>query len=286
MLRFARIAGLMVSMWLLFAPSAQAAQDAAAEFRQGHDRLAAGDLRGALQSYVAAVKADRANQEYLQQYLMVRQAITLQAAMSDRQDLAEWETKAQALRSFFVMQGLPAQTLPIDREIFARLKTADAAVQLADTLLQLDQFGEAEQVLKSLDAGRSTLGSRALLAIALARQNKMDDARRVGASVAIPTSGTVDPGTLYLLARMRAALGETDVAIGLLKRSFESVPPSRLDDLKTHAKSCADFGSASSGASFAAVLKTQSKVAESKCSGGSSCASCPMRGGCSKTPAK
>ena len=63
MLRFARIAGLMVSMWLLFAPSAQAAQDAAAEFRQGHDRLAAGDLRGALQSYVAAGKAERAHQE-------------------------------------------------------------------------------------------------------------------------------------------------------------------------------------------------------------------------------
>ena len=36
-----------------------------------------------------------------------------------------------------------------------------------------------------------------------------------------------------------------------------------------------------SSAAFAQVLQTKSKVPESKCSGGSSCSTCPMRGNCS-----
>jgi tetratricopeptide (TPR) repeat protein len=286
MLPTVRIAGVAVGIWLTGIGLTCAANDARSEYAKGQARLADGDLRGALQAYVAAVKSDRDNQEYIQQYMLVRQAVALDNALSREEDPGQWEVMAQALRSFFIAQNLPAQSLPIDREIFRRLKSADAAVQLAETLLSLNQSEEAVRVLETVDSRRATLGSRALLAVALARQERIEEAQAVQASLVMPVSGETDPGTLYLLARMQAALGDQAGAISTLQRCFESVPPSRLDTLKSHAKTCADFASLASLASFTSVLRTESKVPESKCSGGSSCGSCPMRSGCGKTQNK
>ena len=286
MLAIVRIAGVAVGIGLIGAGLTCAANDARSEYAKGEARLAEGDLRGALQAYVAAVKLDRDNQEYIQQYMLVRQAVALEKALSSEEDPSQWELMAQGLRSFFIAQNLPAQSLPIDREIFERLKTADAAVQLAETLLSLNQSEEAVRVLETVDSRRATVGSRALLAVALARQERIEEAQAVQASLLMPDSGEADPGTLYLLARMQAALGDQAGAINSLQRCFESVPPSRLDTLKSHAETCADFTSLASLASFTSVLRTQSKVPESKCSGGSNCGSCPMRARCGKTENK
>jgi ferredoxin len=65
-----------------------------------------------------------------------------------------------------------------------------------------------------------------------------------------------------------------------LTSCFAAVPPSRLDELKNHARKCSEFAGVASSPAFAQALQTQSKVAESKCSGGSSCSTCPMRGNC------
>ena len=97
--------------------------------------LAGGDLRAALKQYVAAVKLDRENQEYLQQYMLVRRAVALQDALAKETNPQQWEQMAVALRSFFSAQGLHAQALPLDRAMWERSKTADNAMQLADTLL-------------------------------------------------------------------------------------------------------------------------------------------------------
>ena len=114
-----------------------AQSDAENAFANGQARLADGDLTGALKAYIAAVKADRDNQQYLQQYLLVRQAVTLQAAWNDQMKDAQWEQTALALRRFYLSQGLHAAALPIDEAMFARLPSADTAVQLAETLLAL-----------------------------------------------------------------------------------------------------------------------------------------------------
>ena len=90
-----------------------------------------------------------------------------------------------------------------------------------------------------------------------------------------------DSFTLYLTARAQAAVGEAAKSLATLTRCYESVPPSRLEPLKSHTKLCSEFADMTSSAAFAQVLQTKSKVPESKCSGGSSCSTCPMRGNCS-----
>ena len=269
---------LALALCLVAAPCAWASNDADNAFQTGQRLLAEGDTRAALKSYIEAVKLDRDNQDYLQQYLLVRRVVSLQAALVKEADPQQWEITALALRTFFASQGLHAQALPVDRAIFQRLKTADAAVQLADTLLALKRDEEATNVLATLDAQKTTTASQALTAVALMRQGKVDEAKRIQARITL--TADADPGTLYLAARMHAAIGDPAPALATLTRCFESVPPSRLGDLKSHAKLCSDFTSLVSQPSFDKVMQTASKVAESQCSGGSSCSTCPLRGKC------
>ena len=148
----------------------------------------------------------------------------------------------------------------------------------------MGRHAEASRVLSELSPKKTTAATQALLGIALARQGRVDEARKI--SERIDLSDSADPGTLYSLARMHAIVGNDGEALELLTRSFEAVPPSRLDNLKTHAKHSPEFDALGSTDRFARVLKTKSKVAESKCSGGSSCAGCPMRGKCPKSQGK
>jgi hypothetical protein len=85
---------------------------------------------------------------------------------------------------------------------------------------------------------------------------------------------------MYSMARLHAAVGNSPEALGLLTRCFESVAPSQLDGFKAHVRQSRDFADLAPDARFAKALQTKSKVPESKCSGGSRCAGCPMRGKC------
>jgi tetratricopeptide (TPR) repeat protein len=254
------------------------AQQAEQAYAIGNEQLTQGDLRAALKSYALAVQADRSNQQYAQQFLLVRQVLLLHQAMDTETDVQRWNQSAQALRTFYASRGMHQQALPVDEAVFAREKSANAAIQLAETRLALGDHAAAADALSGLEPERVTPGARALLAIALARQGKQEEARQVAEQVTV--SNDAGPGTLYLVARMHGAAGEDKVSMEVLRRCFEAVPPSRLDDLKQHARTCPDFASVSATAAFAAALQTASKVAESACSGGSSCSSCPMRTQC------
>jgi len=278
-MRLVRIALTRIGVFaLLLVASTAFAQQAEKAYSDGNSQLAKGDLRGALQSYARAVQADRANQQYAQQFLLVRRVLLLHEALEKETDPQRWNLTAQALRSFYVSRGLHEQALPLDKAILARDKSANSAIQLAETHLALGNSRSAAGALESVPPGEQTPGSRALLAIALARQGKTAEAEQVADQVTM--NDEMGPGTLYLVARMQAAVGQKDRSVQVLKRCFEAVPPSRLDDLKSHARMCDDFASIAASTGFVSALKTESKVPESQCSGGSSCANCPMRGNC------
>ncbi|UCC28844.1 MAG: hypothetical protein JSU86_11655, partial [Phycisphaerales bacterium] len=125
---------------------------------------------------------------------------------------------------------------------------------------------------------KQTTATRSLYGVALCRQQKTAEASRIAATLQVPQAA--GPGTVYCTARLQAAVGNNGEALGLLTRCFQSVAPSRLAGLKNHAQQSPDFAGLVSTPEFAQVLATKSKVPESKCSGGSRCAGCPMRGQC------
>jgi tetratricopeptide (TPR) repeat protein len=248
-------------------------------FATGETLLAKANFQGALGAFARAARADRANQEYLQHYAMVRRVVMLRQQLDAEKDPAQWEYIARGLRAFYIGQRLHGEALAVDQRMHAKLNNASSAVLLAETQLAMDRNAEAAETLSSLPAAEQTASTRSLLGLALARQGKIEDARQIAAD--LRSGDDAGPGMIYRMARLHAAVGSDDQALSLLTRCFEGVAPSRLDAFKEHARLSPEFAALASAPAFDAVMKTESKVAESKCSGGSRCAGCPMRGKCS-----
>ena len=283
-MRFSHVlVGLAVAI-VVTCPMLARGETAEQAFARGNTLLKKGDLQASLQAYSAAARAQRTNQEYVQQFMLARQAVALRERLDREKSLQRWQRIAQSLRSFYVSQGVYSEALSVDEKIHAKLNNASSAAQLAETQLAMDRDADAVQVLAALDRREASAGTQALLGIALARQGQVDEARKIAQGIVPPDKA--GPGTLYRLARMHAVVGNHDEGLGLLTRCFEAVAPSRLDGFKMHAKQSPAFEGLASTDAFAAVLQTKSKVAESKCSGGKSCAGCPMRGKCAKSPGK
>ena len=115
--------------------------------------------------------------------------------------------------------------------MWEKSKTVDNAIQLADTLLALDKTDEVVSLLANLDGQLVTDATQALLAVALARQGKLEDAKQIAARTSGAAKG--DPGALYLVARMHAMTGNSAQALAALTQCYEAVPPSRLESLKS-----------------------------------------------------
>jgi hypothetical protein len=154
---------------------------------------------------------------------------------------------------------------------------------LAETQLALDQNAAAVKTL-SLEPREATEMTQALLGIALARSGKAESAKQIAEKLLLPADA--GPIVTYAAARLHAATGNPAKAVGLLTACFEAVAPSQLEGFKSHAKQCPEFAVIASNSDFARALETKSKVPESKCSGGSSCAGCPMSGKCPRSQGK
>ncbi len=254
------------------------AEDAAALDQQGDKLLGQGDFHGAWQAYGKAAKADPENVEYGQQYAMLRQVLLMRKSLEKQQDVEAWHEMARALRAYYYENQVYGEALALDRQAHAKLHTPDSAVQLAETLLEVDLNDEAANVLSELADKAHTARSRALQGIALVRQGKLDEAKAVAGRIAVPDDEM--PGTLYDVARVYALTGDTDNAAQMLVRCFERTRPSLLDGYKKYARSDKDLSALVARADFDKVMATKSKVKESGCSGGTSCGKCPSRSKC------
>ena len=273
-MRHYRLLVLAVAACLLL-PMAAAAPTAQQSADQAKALLAKGDLEGALQAYQAAARAD---ESHLQQFAVVRQALEIRRQLETEQDPERWEYLGRALHSFYLRNGLYAQALDLATKMHQRLRSETSAVVVAETAFAINKNDIAAQALSSLDAAQTSPATQALLGVALSRQGKPHEARQIAQKVR-PADDSAPPA-VYAIARLQAATGNTKAALASLERVFQSLPPSRQESYKDHARQCPEFSGLVSTAAFAKVLQTESKVPESKCSGGSSCAGCPMRGKC------
>jgi tetratricopeptide (TPR) repeat protein len=214
----------------------------------------------------------------VQHYAVLRRILQLRKSLDEEKEPARWENAARALYSFYVGERLYSEALSLGRQVHARLNNEWSAVTLAETELAMSLNEDATKTLSGLEAEKSSPATRALLGIALARSGQTDRAKEVAKSVVLPEQA--DSQTVYAAARLSAAVGDSTRALELLARCLELVPPSGQDGFKVHAKLSPEFSAMAATAEFAKALDTQSKVPESKCSGGKSCAGCPMRGKC------
>lgn len=251
------------------------AEQAAAFFARGEALLAQGKIDEAASAYVAAARAEPANQRYVQQALLLRRVQGLRRYVA-RSDLSErWISSARSLHLFYLQSGLPAPAVDLARTAHERMANATSAGWLAEAYLEAGQNVEAANLLAPYSDASPHLA--AYHAIALARLGRAEDAARVGARATVGEDA--EPAYLFDAARLRALLGRHEEALDLLRTSFERTPSAALPVSRTRARTSPDLASLTALPAFEAVLKTESKVKET-CSGGSSCANCPNRGKC------
>ena len=280
------IVGCLVMGVLVSGPAAAGPVEEAAEaFAAGRALLARADFDGALEAFKAAARTDASNQEYGQQYAMLRQVIRMRSDCSKEQDAERWLKMSGALRTFYQDHRLYAESLPLDQERSRRDRSAESAVLLAETQIALGMHSEAVELLGALQSGEAAPRTDVLHGLALARLGRVEEAKKLAASPG-KVAPDVSPRYFYDLARLQALTGDTKGAFGTLARSFEQTPPSKLDAFRTEVKKCGDLAVLASAADFAKVLATASKVKESGCSKGAGCGKCPKRGGCSKKDSK
>jgi len=272
---------LLVLTLILASPLAARAESPAELYGNGEKLLQAGDFNGALAALAGAVRAEQSNRQYASKYMLVRRVIQLRERLDAETDPEQWHYLAGALRSFYVSEKIYPEALALDRAVHAKLHDAASAANLAETLLATGKNAEAAEVLAAIDPSEASAATQSLLGIALARQGKVEEAKKIASTVSLPSEAGA--GAAYSAARLHAAVGDSAKALACLTVCFESIPPSRLDGFKAHARLCPEFSDLASTDGFAKALKTESKVAESKCSGGSKCAGCPMRGNCGKS---
>ncbi|MBN2561871.1 MAG: hypothetical protein JXQ75_13170 [Phycisphaerae bacterium] len=258
---------------------AGSAEAAAKSFAAGKAFLSKADFDGAMGAFKAAAKADPGNQEYAQQYAMLRQVIRMRGDCRKEQDAERWLKMAGALRTFYHDHRLYSESLPLDAERHRRHRSSESAVLLAETQLALGMNSEAAEMLSVLTKEQTSPRARVLHGLALARLGRIDEAKKL-AEEPRQAPDDVGPRYFYDLARLQALTRDSKSACEALTRSFELTPPSQLDAFKAEAKEHQDFGALVGTARFAKVLETASKVRESKCSKGAGCGKCPMRAKC------
>jgi len=245
---------------------------------QAETLLAKADFDGALEAYGKAAKADTGNTECREAYAVLRRVIKMREAVAKETNPERLAAVSSALRAFYYEREVYSEALALDQKTFEREKSADSAAALAQSQLQMGQTAEAEATIAQIAADQMTPDLLLLKAIAVARQGRTDEAKAVLADFKAPENSS--PALFYNLACAHAQAGDAEAALKWLVQAFENIPPSRLDMFKSRASADKDLASLTDNPGFALALKTESKVKESSCSGGTSCGSCPSRTKC------
>jgi tetratricopeptide (TPR) repeat protein len=259
--------------------------EAGRAYASGKAMLLKADFDGALEAFKAAAKAAMENQEYGQQYAMLRQVTRMRRDLPKEQDAERWLKMARALRTFYYDNGLYSEALPLDRKRNRRHQSTESAVLLAETQLALGMYSQAVEMLRALPKKQNSPRTRVLHGLALTHMGNTKEAKRT-AKVPWLLKDDLGPRYFYDLARLRALSGDSKKACKALTRSFELTPPSQLGSFKAKVRECDDFNTLQSTAGFVKALKTTSKIKESSCSKGTGCGKCPQRAKCGTKSAK
>lgn len=262
--------------------AALAADQATAAYEKGNALLKTGDFKAALKAYAQAARADGDTPTYRQAYMQLRRIMKMRKAIMKESNEQKWWHMAVALRSFYYQNELYKDLLGLAKQMHEKKKEADSATILADAYLMNGKNAEAEAVLN--DTEGLTVQAQVLKGIALARQEKTDAAKAVLTGIKMPEK--VSPRFMLDIARLKVLCGDANGGNQTLVKAFENTVPSALPTFKEYAKKAPDFEAIAKTDAFAQAMKTESKVPESDCSGGTSCGSCPSRGSCGSASAQ
>ncbi|MDZ7617833.1 MAG: hypothetical protein U1E05_12570, partial [Patescibacteria group bacterium] len=245
--------------WWGLAAGTLLADSADAIFARGQTQLAAGQFSAALESFAAAATANPNSEEYAARFEKVRKVVALRGQLETEQDASRWTAIARALHMFYHQEKVFAAAAEVDRQLHKRLQNGLSATLLAQTLMAMDQPAEAAAALQALPEEHHNLGTHTTLVLALARAGDAEQAAKVAGRLETPKQ--LCAGKAFMVARMKAAVGDEPAAADLLKQAFAATPANRLPAFKAAATRCAELAAMFEKEPYRDVLNTESRVA-------------------------
>ena len=240
------------------------------------------DFKAALMVYAKAARANPSSVYYKNQFALLRRIIKMNRALTVETNPKKWTSYAKAVRSYYYTQGYYTQALELDMQAFKKFPEPSFAVNKLESLLLLNKNQQAAELLthNSLKAN-TDMRLSTLRLVCLSRTNQTDKALASAESIKIDPRKY--PETLLDLARVYKAANKDKLAMACLKQFLEHTVPTALPGMRRMAENCTEFNTLLNTKSFQAVLATQSKVSQSGCTGGSSCASCKLKSKCASS---
>ncbi len=277
------LAGLMVAFVLFGTVAAWAQPDAANAFAQGKLLLTRGDLAGALAAFKSATKTEPENQQYFQEYSLLKRVLDIRDQVKNEQDADAWAQMNRALYNYYTSYKINGEALAIAQVLHERLHTGETATMLAAAQIAAGKDADAAALLAALPAEQRAVDAQVLLGLAQAHLGQMEAARTTATNIELPKN--CDGQICFHAARLFALAGEPSRALSTLRCAFECTPPNSLAALKTDVRECRDLAGLASGAEFAKVLETASKM-PAGCGSGKSCGGCSKAKTCGTAGAK
>jgi tetratricopeptide (TPR) repeat protein len=278
------VAGLALVLLVVAVPAAADSTQAARSFEVGRILLAKADFDGALEAFKLAAELDPKNDKYFSECAILQRVLKIRKQMEAEQDTDMALRMAGAVHDYFVQHKVDVEALKVARMMHAKRVDADTTHRLAQSLLNLDQNAEALETVDALAADQQTDQTRIDRGIALARMQRMDEAKAIAGEIKLTKD--CGPGVCLDAARLHALAGHKDQAIDALKCSFECTPPNQLRDAVVAAKECPDFATLIGTNEFRNVSMTESKVSAG-CGSKAGCGGCSKsKTGCSKAAAE
>jgi tetratricopeptide (TPR) repeat protein len=246
--------------------------DAAQQFANGKAALSKGEFQTALEAFKAATKADPENSEYFQEYTLLRRVMNIREQVREETDAETWQKMSRALYNYYRQHKIGQEALTTARAMYEKAPSADTAASLADAQLEAGDNAAAALLLGGRDDGQRSVQTDVLHGIALARLDKVADAKAMAAKLELPSDAD---GPLYFsAARLYALVGDANRATALLKTAIEGTPPNQVESLKASAKASPDLASLTASPAFAGAMEAKSKMAAG-CA--KDCGKCPSK---------
>jgi tetratricopeptide (TPR) repeat protein len=266
------LAGLGLVLALGSGVAAWGQTDAVVQFANGKAALAKGEFQAALEAFKAATKADPENDEFFQEYTLLRRVMNIREQVKEETDAETWQKMSRALYNYYRQHKIDQEALATARALYEKAASAESAALLADAQLAAGENAAAVALLGGLAGEQRSVQTDVLHGIALARLEKAAEAKTIAAKLELPSDAD---GALQLdAARLYALVGDAERALGVLKSALEATPPNQLDAVKTEAKESPDLASLAGNPAFASALETKSKIATG-CA--KDCGKCPSK---------
>lgn len=251
--------------------------------------LEKGDYDSALKIYASAARKYTCEPYYKEQYSILRRVIKMKKAMKSEKTAEltdsqkkKWTSYYFAIRGYYYAQGYYSESLALDKNASEILKTDQAKINYLETMVVLDHKDQAQKFCSEITGPLREKTIFRILGL-LARPENTDNFNVIQELGKIAFSPEDNPRCMVYSACIYQLNNNHEKACQSIIKALESTPPTVIPATRKLIRNMKQLQKCSESRKFQAALKTESKVYQSGCTGGSSCNTCSLKGKCPST---